>query len=138
MSSVANPVMGLSVPSAIFVIYSELGTYFYRIAEAKALEDKLAKEKKALEEYLKKVGQTLFAHSIAKYIIIHSKFESIFLQTQDALEHKQKMEAENKALKEKLDREASELQKKILFLSLSSFCFLFFISYFMFIHRLAS
>ena len=60
------------------------------------------------------------------------------MQTQDALEHKQKMEAENKALKEKLDREASELQKKILFLSLSSFCFLFFISYFMFIHRLAS
>ena len=30
----------------------------------------------------------------------------IFL-TQDALEHKQKMEAENKALKEKLDREVS-------------------------------
>ena len=32
---------------------------------------------------------------------------------QDALEHKQKMEAENKALKEKLDREAGELKKKM-------------------------
>ena len=67
----ANPVMGLSVPSAIFVIYSELGTYFYRIAEAKALEDKLAKEKKALEEYLKKVWQRFCAYSIAKYVIIY-------------------------------------------------------------------
>ena len=33
--------------------------------------------------------------------------------SQDALEHKQKMEAENKALKEKLDREAGELKKKM-------------------------
>ena len=31
----------------------------------------------------------------------------LYFLTQDALEHKQKMEAENKALKEKLDREVS-------------------------------
>ena len=34
-------------------------------------------------------------------------FKLYFFLTQDALEHKQKMEAENKALKEKLDREVS-------------------------------
>jgi len=56
-----------------------------RKEEAKALEDKIAKEKKELEEYLKK----------------------------DALEHKQKMESENKAIKDKLDREANELKKKM-------------------------
>jgi len=53
--------------------------------EAKALEDKIAKEKKELEDYLKK----------------------------DALEHKQKMESENKAMKDKLDRESNELKKKM-------------------------
>ena len=88
---------------------SELVTNIYRIAEAKALEDKLAKEKKALEEYLKKVGQSLFCTFDCK--IYHHPFQ---IQSQDALEHKQKMEAENKALKEKLDREASKLQKEIL------------------------
>eukprot|EP00090_Calanus_glacialis_P047593 TRINITY_DN9958_c0_g1_i2.p1 TRINITY_DN9958_c0_g1~~TRINITY_DN9958_c0_g1_i2.p1 ORF type:complete len:899 (+),score=287.53 TRINITY_DN9958_c0_g1_i2:145-2841(+) len=56
-----------------------------RKEEAKALEDKIAKEKKELEEYLKK----------------------------DALEHKQKMESENKAIKDKLDRDSTELKKKI-------------------------
>jgi len=56
-----------------------------RKEEAKALEDKLAKEKKDLEDYLKK----------------------------DALEHKQKMETENKAIKDKLDREAQDLKKKM-------------------------
>lgn len=50
---------------------SELVTNIYRIAEAKALEDKLAKEKKALEEYLKKVWHRLCAYSIAKYAIVH-------------------------------------------------------------------
>jgi len=53
--------------------------------EAKALEDKIAKEKKELEDYLKK----------------------------DALEHKQKMESENKAIKDKLDRDSNELKKKM-------------------------
>merc|ERR1712106_740346 len=42
-------------------------------------------EKKELEEYFKK----------------------------DALEHKQKMESENKAIKDKLDREAADLKKKM-------------------------
>merc|ERR1711915_784604 len=56
-----------------------------RKAEAKAMEDKIAREKRELEEYLKK----------------------------DALEHKQKMEQENKAIKDKLDREAADLKKKM-------------------------
>merc|ERR1719334_2272090 len=56
-----------------------------RLAEAKALQEKLAKEKKDLEDYLKK----------------------------DALEHKQKMEAENKIMKDKLDREAADLKKRM-------------------------
>jgi len=56
-----------------------------RKEEAKALEDKIAREKRELEEYLKK----------------------------DALEHKQKMESENKAIKDKLDREAADLKKKM-------------------------
>ena len=63
--------LGFSVPSAKFVMNSELVTNIYRIAEAKALEDKLAKEKKALEEYLKKVWQRFCAYSIAKYVIIY-------------------------------------------------------------------
>ena len=42
--------LGFFVPLAKFVMNSELVTNIYRIAEAKALEDKLAKEKKALEE----------------------------------------------------------------------------------------
>ena len=63
--------LGFSVPLAKFVMNSELVTIIYRIAEAKALEDKLAKEKKALEEYLKKVWQRFCAYSIANYAIIH-------------------------------------------------------------------
>ena len=63
--------LGFFVPLAKFVMNSELVTNIYRIAEAKALEDKLAKEKKALEEYLKKVWQRFFAYSIAKFVIIH-------------------------------------------------------------------
>ena len=59
------------MPSAKFVMNSELVIIIYRIAEAKALEDKLAKEKKALEEYLKKVWHRLCAYSIAKYAIVH-------------------------------------------------------------------
>jgi len=56
-----------------------------RKAEAKALEEKIAKEKKELEDYLKK----------------------------DAMEQRQKMESENKAVKEKLDRESADLKKKM-------------------------
>jgi len=56
-----------------------------RQLELKSLEDKTAKEKRELEEYLKK----------------------------EALEHAQKMEMENKAVKEKLDKEANELKKKM-------------------------
>ena len=63
--------LGFFVPLAKFVMNSELVTNIYRIAEAKALEDKLAKEKKALEEYLKKVWQRFCAYSIARYAIIH-------------------------------------------------------------------
>ena len=63
--------LGFSVSSAKFFMNSELIKNIYRIAEAKALEDKLAKEKKALEEYLKKVWQRFCAYSIAKYAIIH-------------------------------------------------------------------
>ena len=59
------------MPSAKFVMNSELVTNIYRIAEAKALEDKLAKEKKALEEYLKKVWQRFCAYPFAKYVIIY-------------------------------------------------------------------
>ena len=108
------------MPVAMFVINSELENHLYRIAEAKALEDKLAKEKKALEEYLKKVGQRF----------CHHPFQ---IQSQDALEHKQKMEAENKALKEKLDREASKLQKMISYFPyFFSLFFLFSFLYFLF------
>jgi len=56
-----------------------------RLKESKSLEDKIAREKRELEEYLKK----------------------------ESLEHAQKMELENKAVKEKLDREANELKKKM-------------------------
>ena len=66
--------LGFFVPLAKFVMNSELVTNIYRIAESKALEDKLAKEKKALEEYLKKVWQRFFAYSIANYAIIHFYF----------------------------------------------------------------
>merc|ERR1711892_1541407 len=53
-----------------------------RKKESKSLEDKIAREKRELEEYLKK----------------------------ESLEHAQKMELENKAVKEKLDKEANELK----------------------------
>merc|ERR1719431_2290209 len=56
-----------------------------RQKELKSLEDKTAREKRELEEYLKK----------------------------EALEHAQKMEMENKAVKEKLDKEANDLKKKM-------------------------
>ena len=69
--------LGFSVPSAKFVMNSELVTNIYRIAEAKALEDKLAKEKKALEEYLKKVGQTFFCTFDCK--IYHHPFQILKL-----------------------------------------------------------
>ena len=58
------------MPSAKFVMNSELVTNIYRIAEAKALEDKLAKEKKALEEYLKKVRHCCTTKEYVIFIFI--------------------------------------------------------------------
>ena len=80
----------------------------------------------SLEEYLKKVLLQI-AHTSKYHVVLRASISShiIFLLldqitcqsqpelSQDALEHKQKMEAENKALKEKLDREAGELKKKM-------------------------